>query len=328
VVACNTSAEQYFVSSAPRNQANPLSLDRLESTGYGLSPTDVAGPPMNVTSIIPYWTNAERGILNSFGPNGGSVLLPSLQQNNLSALQFSYDRTSMHHFPQLTLEFQGEKANTPANDHWTMTVSYTLNSEVSARSLNITFLSTGQIDFNHASRADYDTANNLLEPTTSLLQAYVGQNFNFLELTNWLFVSIYWTYLADLGQVRPTSYIREREQYGIAIVDFSKPTSYPVTNNIFINETLFEIYSSYLRTVILPLLNYSLPEFSPIGADNHLKPVETTFGRSYSCSERQLKTPLNFLISVLAADYVLIIGVYRLVIFIAALVQKRQKQGS
>ena len=234
----------------------------------------------------------------------------------------------MHHFPQLILEFQGEKANTPANDHWTMTVSYTLNNEVSAKSLNITFLSTGKIDFNRTSQVDYDTANNLLQPTTSLLQTYIGPNFDFWELTNWLFVSIYWSYLADLGQVRPTTYIREREQYGIAIVDFSKPTSYPLTNNIFINETLFEIYSSYLRTVILPFLNYSLPEFYPLDDDNHLKPVDTTFSRSYSCSERQLKTPLDFIISVLAADYVLIIGAYRLVIFIAALVQKRRPQGS
>ena len=281
---------------------------------------------MNVTSVVPYWAAAGRGVLNLFEPDGGSALLPSLVHNNLSALQFSYDRTSTQ--DAIDLEFQGEEANTPANDHWIMTISYTKNNETSARFLNITFLSTGRIDFERTSQIDYDLANSLLEPTTSLLETSIGQNLDFWELMNWLFVSIYWTYLADLGQVRPTTYIREREQYGLAIVDFSKPTSYPLTNNIFINDTLFDIYSSYLRTVVLPFLNYSLPEFYGLDEDNHLKPVDMMFARSYSCSERQLKIPLNFIISVLAADYVLIVGAYKLVICIAAFVEKRRDRGS
>ena len=106
------------------------------------------------------------------------------------------------------------------------------------------------------------------------------------------------------------------------------PTSYNSTNNIFINESLFEIYYTYLKTRILAIVNVSLPVFSPLNDTYGLEPVQTTFQRTYSCLARQWKGPLVGIVSVLAADYALFFGVYSAVMWFAAVIQKRQSDGA
>ena len=96
-MTCNTSAAQHFVSQVSRGQGNPVSIDQLESTGYGLSLANVSGPPMDITSVIPYWAAVERDVLELLGPVGSSsVLLQSLQESNLSSMKFSYEGNRFH----------------------------------------------------------------------------------------------------------------------------------------------------------------------------------------------------------------------------------------
>jgi hypothetical protein len=142
-----------------------------------------------------------------------------------------------------------------------------------------------------------------------------------LVLINWLYVSIFWLTLYDMGQISSVS-------YGISgSVDFSSPTFHTSANNIFVNNTLFQSYSSYLRNVILESTFFQLsylPDFLPLSNTNSLKPIDTPIYRTYSCSKRQLKGWFSVLISVLAADYALLAGLYTIVIYITGKFQKRK----
>jgi hypothetical protein len=97
-------------------------------------------------------------------------------------------------------------------------------------------------------------------------------------------------------------------------------TAIPSTNNIFVNSSLFEEYSSVLETEIAPRLNYTL-EFSPVTEENRAEPVNTTFVRSYSCVQRIQKDPIAIAVSILVADYSLIVGAYTLILAVAVYIQ-------
>lgn len=163
-------------------------------------------------------------------------------------------------------------------------------------------------------------ANDLLAPTIKLLRSATGDpGFDIYQLFNWMYVSYYWIFLSDFGQIAPTYYDSTPSGTG---PDFSSPIFYSSTNNIFINQSLFRIYSSYLNNTIMPVLiqlGYAnpLPEFLPLDSDNILKPVNMSFVRSYSCLQRQLKGGLSVVVSVLVADYAFIAGAYTLVVFCA-----------
>ena len=146
---------------------------------------------------------------------------------------------------------------------------------------------------------------------------------------NWLFVSFYWAFLYDPGQVTPTTYTSLKAPFvgPFEPVTFSEPISYLPTNNIFINGTLFGLYSSFLKSTIVPLVNISIPEFSPLDNKNHLQPIDVTFARSYDGTERRLKAPITLKISIIAADYALIIGGYSLVVFVSRTIQTRRRDG-
>ena len=173
------------------------------------------------------------------------------------------------------------------------------------------------IDFSRTSEHDYEYANNiLLAPTISYVGLLTGNpEFDIWKLFSWLFVSYYWTFLNDFGQISPTTYIPMRDW---ATANFSQPTFYPSTNNIFINETLFETYSSYMNDTILPLLNYSLGAFSPLAAENRLNAYPTTFLREYNCMERHLKAPINLMFSVFTVVFAFISGLYTLIMCFSA----------
>lgn len=224
--------------------------------------------------------------------------------------------------------------NTPANDHWQLQIASTSIDALLPNSTYITFLPSGSIDMTRTSQSDLDNANSILAPAISFLQAELNQTFNFWELINWIFVSFYWTFLSDLGQISPTI-ISGQTTLRIpnnTSVNKNYQTAFPPTNNIFINQTLFAIYSSYLRNTIIPLLgpvsgDYpSLPSFSNLSFENSLREQDTTFTLSYSCVQRIIKPALAFIVSVIVADYAFIMGAYKLTIMVAAGIQKRKRQ--
>ena len=146
--------------------------------------------------------------------------------------------------------------------------------------------------------------------------------FDFWKLFNWLFVGHYWALLADLGQVAPTA-------YDLTIAGNPQPITY---NNVFINETLYKIYSNYISETIGPLIHKFRPNLPhlpiiPLNNATCLQSRETTFLRTYSCSKRQKKVWISMLISVIAADYVLIGGAYKLLLFLLGWYHLRKDEG-
>lgn len=166
----------------------------------------------------------------------------------------------------------------------------------------------------HTLQSDLDLANKLLAPTMTYLKLTSSE---FWEGINWIIVTYYWTILADLGQVVPTTYPIDQNDMFV----FSSPSSYLPTNNIFINETLYQIYSSLLQRA------NPAKAISPLDTNIGAGLPDMKFVKSYSCTQRQLKSHINFIISVGVADYVLIMGGYSFAILIAGWIEKRRRKN-
>jgi hypothetical protein len=211
--------------------------------------------------------------------------------------------------------------NTPAGDSWDLYLGYSPAGSFYEHLIPITFLPTGEID-KSTSNQSLDIANELLAPTINAMRSMVGDpEFDFWRFMNWIVVSYFWLFLYDFGQTTPTYYNFGDE--GLSQI-LSAPLFYSSTNNIFVNSTLFSIYSSYLTDILSFVPGFVPPEFLPLDSNNSLQPTATVFLRSYSCIERKLQPLFNAAISVLVADYVFIAGGYRLLVTVATWWQKRR----
>jgi hypothetical protein len=218
----------------------------------------------------------------------------------------------------IEVDSKGEP-NTPANDHWELTFATTPVDTITPNFTYITFLPDGSIDTSRTSQSAINHTNSVLAPALSALEKTTSTTFDFWKLTNWVFVSFYWTVLADLGQIAPTI---NDQLTGV-------PRSFPANNNIFINDTLFHIYTLYLQNTVLPILNASASVFQPFNnltPENSLKAVDSTFIRSYNCIERHLKSAISVIISLIVADYALIGVPYAMAIYLAVAIEKRRRR--
>jgi hypothetical protein len=215
--------------------------------------------------------------------------------------------------------------NSPANDHWTLYIQYTTyqSNETSGKTLSITFdTTTGEIDLTRTLTADLLNANTLVKPTLSILG--IPDATIFWQLVSWVIVGYYWTILNDLGQTSPTIYapIPPQPLPNWYQLNFSQATSLPSTNNIFVNETLFQVYSKFLNDTILPKVNLSRPNFTSISSENRLQPRIVTFVRSYTCQVRQWKSVFEATISIIQSIYVLSMTPFTIVVSLSSIVQK------
>lgn len=222
-----------------------------------------------------------------------------------------------------------------ADSVWTLFMRYTFINGTDEYLIPIVFDAKGRIDTTKTTSAELELLTTMIEPLDKVLQLRARQQgieVDFWELMNWLFVSAYWTLLADVGQVNPTIYPRIKNG-GRHIFDFSSPTEHPSINNIFVNDTLFSIYSNYLQEVIIPLLGLSayrqaVSIFAPLDYQNRLESRETTILRSYPCTIRRQKSVVGAFVSIVVADYAFIKGGYTLFIFFAAWYEKRISRDS
>jgi len=208
-----------------------------------------------------------------------------------------------------------------------MFVSYQMSQSMDIQSLKIIFLPTGEVDLIQTNMTGFNLFNEILNPTISLINGYAARanitDFDFWRLMNWMFVSHYWTILLDFGQVSPTTF--QYDDSGILIGDGL--VKYPATNNIFVNETLFAIYSSYLTNTVLPLFNYTLPPFEPLNRTNAIKTSEVTFKMLYSCTDLQLKSSGSLVVSVMVASWAFITSLYALLVSIGSKWELRKEEG-
>lgn len=259
--------------------------------------------------------------------SGLSILNPSVINSNLSYIKLAYYSMTRYTNAADILGFINSKPNTPADDYWTLFLEYGRVGDFVAQQIPISFLPTGEIDYGHTLQEDVDTANTLLTPTIILYELITGDASNDIwKFINFQIVSLYWLFLYDFGQIVPTIYSNYTAT-GFPV--FTNPLSYSSRNNIFVNDTLFEIFSSYLHNSIIPVINklgnrISPPEFLPLDSNNTLHQIDQSLYKSYPCLQRRLKGWAALIVTILAADYPLVIGGYSLVIWIASWWQKRK----
>jgi hypothetical protein len=218
---------------------------------------------------------------------------------------------------------------TPADGSWTMEVTYRNNTGALAVGLEtgtVTFLPSGKVGTTGGglSPGFFDRVNNILAPTVTQLQLQANStgvaNFDFWEFMNWIFVSQYWLLLLDFGQISPSTFDYNSEgdrlDYG--------PVRHTAAYNIFVNDTLFSQYDSYLRQTILPLFNYTLADFLPINATNQMNERTVSLQMLYTCSDIRLKDSAGLIISVIVADWGMISSVVALGLFLLAAWRLRQ----
>ena len=183
----------------------------------------------------------------------------------------------------------------------------------------------------HTSPENLTTANNLLAPTIQLMREATGDStFDFWRFINWIYVTYYWGFLADIGLSAPTAYDFTNSTPPAAVPFPSAAVPFPSTNNIFVNETLFQVYFEYYNSTILPILvaqSFGQPPPVLLNDETRFEPIQKTLLRSYICSKRETKGPLSLIISVIAGGYALIVGAYKVVLIITGWWQKRKDDG-
>jgi len=216
--------------------------------------------------------------------------------------------------------------NTPAGpDGWFIEIDYSYQDANTTNTVYIFYDSTGQVNdvnISATNASDLSTANILFSETIKALNNNpAGIAVDLWELINWLYVTQYWSLLYSVGQTSPVLYSRNG-----SFPNTFAPYTPGSQNNIFINSTLFDIYSDYLLKTVLPLLsveyNQSLP-FKALSDENYLVPYDTGFTMGYTCTQAQLKEPLSLIVSLLVANYALLAGSFSLFKWIGKLYEKK-----
>lgn len=264
--------------------------------------------PYNISSLLPQWILIAQLELQRF---------LTLTNNDVSSAILSYSGNLIVVYVDklIVVNGDGSTGTSPSDDHWSLNISYTLFNDQIPNLLDIAFLPNGTIDLTSTSKTDLDRASLIFLPA----EVVPANVLNFWMKLNWIYVSLFWTILYDLGQIVPSVFPPQE----------NGDVSLPSTNNIFINASLFDIYSSVLVNDILPDLidlNYSLMDFSPINNTNHLQPVGTIFWQSYSCVQRTRKQYLRLVIVLIATDISFMLFGYHFVMLLAQTYEKRRNE--
>ena len=204
-----------------------------------------------------------------------------------------------------------------------MQVTYRNDSGAQFTTGTVTFLPSGKVATSSPA-GFFNSVNTVLAPTISNIQTRANAtnvtNFDFWELMNWMFVSQYWLLLLDFGQIAPSTFNYDdkgnRLDYG--------PVRHSAQNNIFVNDTLFDQYNSYLRHTVLPLFGYSLADFLPLNNTNRMNQTTVSLKMLYTCSDIRLKDSAGLVISVIVADWGMISSVVALGLLVLATWQLRK----
>jgi hypothetical protein len=213
---------------------------------------------------------------------------------------------------------------------WSLNITCSKKDDPTPETYTITFNADGTVD----PSSDILNATALLAPSIAAVKLLFPDNIDFWQILNWYYVSFYWTVLYQFGDITPTMYQQNNDTssyiglvtlYGMGSPNFSAPINFPPTNNIFWNDTLFQMYSGYLRSTLLPLAlavfpgvspSLKLPPFLPLSDTNRLERSPTTILTTYQCNELELKGWANALISIVVAISSLWTGGYGILLFI------------
>jgi hypothetical protein len=165
----------------------------------------------------------------------------------------------------------------------------------------VPFLPTGEVDIDNVNLSVVD---NLIWGNAD----FGNNTLSFWRELNFVLLSNYWMTLYDLGQISSVVCLNP--------ANLSDCTEYPSSYNIFVNNDLFQSYSSYFINTTFG--EKSGIKFLPLNDVNRLQPVNTTILRSYSCSARQIKGWFNLFVSVFAANFTIFVTAKGIVLWVAA----------
>jgi hypothetical protein len=139
---------------------------------------------------------------------------------------------------------------------------------------------------------------------------------------NWIFVSLYWTCLFDLGQVASTIN-PSTDDLNI----FANSSMLPPTNSIFSNPVLFQHY--FANLIFTEYTGISDPNvILPLDQNNVLQPANVTFVRTYSCTQLVQKATISIVQAVLIGVWAFAHSTYALLSFILGHCCKKRGQDS
>jgi hypothetical protein len=185
------------------------------------------------------------------------------------------------------------------------------------------FLATGEMDTstppNRKEIWDITNASRILAPAMKVSGL---DGLKFWELIGRTFSMFYWLYLADFGQV---SAIANRFS-DVSRSDGQGSIVYPATNNIFVNQSLYQNYFEYIQGGQFPFNSKPLNHLneSPVPP---LQSMPVTFLQSYSCQRLELKSAISLLISIITADYPFLVLGYTLSMWVASKLEKRRRDS-
>ena len=175
---------------------------------------------------------------------------------------------------------------------------------------NAHFINDTLVTFNSTMHVQHDFSYHL----EILFNASVGDSLGLNSIDDcWEYIGRYfyihlWLQLSDLGQISFTADPANDTLYAFSEAD-----------NIFVNQSLYENY--------LEWIGFNGSDFPPMAVNLTFTPFLPVDIESYICQQRQLKSAINLLISVIAADYPFIVGGYALIALVAGALQRRQNEG-
>jgi hypothetical protein len=178
--------------------------------------------------------------------------------------------------------------NSPANGQWFMNIS----NQNSANPVTIAFNSTGDIDL---------VATNAIFPDPSISTIPTGlDDVTYWKTVNTIFVALYWTTLADLGQLTP-------------VFLFGNQTNYAPgpQYNIIANATLANLYNDFINNTYAPTPSEILGADFAQWDNGTSTSFQTVFYQEYSCTKLVSKAPIGVLVALAGSCYALINGGYK-----------------
>jgi hypothetical protein len=252
-------------------------------------------PPVPLTSFWNFWVMLYGDIVTALGASG-PVIGPYA-----GSFEFVYEPSTPHY--QIILTLEGNNDEYIAGSSWEL-------------------LGTSNYTDNDAVRVTYGSGGGILSyDPPPVLPEGLWTNQTFWGYMGVIFEGLHWLLLADFGQVEPTEY-PSLLSYNTSNLNLSGAELYPATNNIFDNSTLYELTLGMISS--FQDMNLDPPISSN---DFPLQPNQTVLVQSYNCQVRELKQPASLLITLIAADYVLIVGGYKLITWIAGYLERRREDG-
>lgn len=305
-MSCNTTAGPFFVASAQEPSWNPLNIPGFTSLLTRSCEKAIGSSSAPFKCTMQFWWYLIYSLMSGMPSPTNSLgsVLNGMKAQNITNLRIFYNSNQTSVYRTLTVGTATPEGNTPAADHWFLSIGYT-PIDGSEQILSIGFLANGSIDFTRTSQSELNQGTNLVQPLSSFIQTTTNSTVDIWRVLNALFVSYYWFVLADLGQSAPIMYPNSGQF--LVPSKFSNPQMYQPSNNPF-------LYPNLTGTIFSDVAWNGSDKFSQViktvVSGNGSVESDPKIRRIYLCTVRQRKRFLILIVSVSGVGLSLIASFY------------------